>query len=316
VICHRNQESIFAVAEIPTTAGEVFAFPQGQLLGSRIALMPAPISKGGIMRKVKVGLLCLLGAISLAWPFAAVQKKTSRSVPNAYRENNCVVCHANLMEPVGVSAHFYEWRNSMHEKKGVGCEKCHGGDPTSKSLSLAHKGVLRPAFPSSKLHPQTLPQTCSSCHQEVVNAFVRSKHFQQLQESTAAPSCTTCHRHMATAVITWPPDTAALCAKCHNAVDGSAAQYPKVSAQAGDTIAAFSRADGIVEWARSLIQEGKRKRLSFKTEEVQLRQFEQSLKEAKMKWHAFNLTDSRRAADEVFRQATIVKDGIWKKLPE
>lgn len=268
------------------------------------------------MQIIKVGLLCLIGVISLTWSFVAAQKKSSRTVPVAQRENNCVVCHASLLEPVGVSAHFFEWRNSAHEKKGIGCEKCHGGDPTAKTATIAHNGVLRSGFPQSKLHPRNLAQTCNACHQEIVTAFVKSNHFRQLQQSDDAPNCTTCHRHMASSVITWPPDTAALCAKCHNAANGMAARYPNVSKQAGDTIAAFSRADGVVEWAYELIKEGKQKKLSFKAEEVKLKEFEKSLKEAKTKWHAFDLTDSRRTVDEVFRQATEVKDGIWKKLPE
>lgn len=270
------------------------------------------------MRILKIGLIGLFGVLSLSLILAAAQKSSTRkkgSVPVVYRENNCVTCHAGLTEPVGVSAHFYEWRNSKHEKQGVGCEKCHGGDPTSKSMTTAHTGVLAPTFAQSKLHPKNLPTTCSACHQGVTDAFTKSAHYQKLQESSVAPSCTNCHHHMATSVITWPPDTAALCAKCHSS-NGVASQYTKIPTQAGETIAAFSRADGIVEWAHELIREGKQKKLSFRGEENQLRKFEKSLKEAKTQWHAFNLTDSRRTIDEVFRQATEVKDGVWKKLPE
>lgn len=270
------------------------------------------------MRRIKYGCVLLFGLMSLLFIVAAAQKSATpkqRGVPLAYRNNNCVNCHAGLMEPVGVSAHFYEWRNSKHQQTGVGCEKCHGGDPTAKGKTAAHEGVFAPTFTQSKLHPQNLPATCSACHQGVVNAFVKSKHFQKLQTSNDAPSCTNCHHHMATSVITWPPDTAVLCAKCHNA-NGVAASYAQVPAQAGQTIAAFSRADGIVEWARELMREGKQKNLSFRAEEKQMQQFEQAMKAAKTQWHAFNLTDSRRTADEVFRQATTVKDGVWKKLPE
>ncbi|MBL8202818.1 MAG: cytochrome c3 family protein [Blastocatellia bacterium] len=270
------------------------------------------------MRRIKLGLVIAFSTVSLLLVVAVAQKSSrqpSRTVSAVYRENNCVICHASLVEPVGVSAHFYEWRNSKHEKRGVSCEKCHGGDPTSKSLTTAHEGVLAPTFAQSKLHPKNLATTCSACHQDVVNAFVKSTHYQKLQESNAAPSCTNCHHHMATSVITWPPDTAALCAKCHQA-GGVASQSAKVPTRAGETIAAFSRADGIVEWARELIREGKQKKLSFKAEEIQLQKFEKSLKDAKTQWHAFNLTDSRQTVDEVFRQATVVKDGVWKKLPE
>ncbi|MFN7930948.1 MAG: cytochrome c3 family protein [Blastocatellia bacterium] len=240
------------------------------------------------MRNVKVGLFCLVSALSVMLVLAGVQKKQPRTTQHAYRENTCVTCHANLQEPVGISAHFYEWRNSAHERKGVSCEKCHGGDPTAKTSTAAHQGVLRPSFPASTLHPQNLAQTCRSCHQEIVNAFIKSRHFEKLQTSADAPNCTTCHRHMASSVITWPPDTAALCAKCHNASSGAAAQYPDVARQAGETIAAISRADGVVEWAQSLMQEGKQKKLSFTTEEARFKQFAAAMKQAKIDGTPFN----------------------------
>src|SRR5262245_34585817 len=150
------------------------------------------------MQRTKICLLILFGIACLAFPVVAVQKKANKSRLTAYRDNNCVICHSSLLEPVRVSAHFYEWLNSTHEKKGVGCEKCHGGNPSAKDLKTAHTGVLRAAFPQSGLNPKNLPATCGSCHQEVVNAFIGSKHYQKLQESGTGPSCTTCHHHMAT----------------------------------------------------------------------------------------------------------------------
>src|SRR5215468_6999375 len=99
------------------------------------------------MRRTKICLLILFGIACIAFPVVAAQKKANKSRLTAYRDNNCVVCHSGLLEPVRVSAHFYEWLNSMHEKKGVGCEKCHGGNPSAKDLKTAHTGVLRAAFP-------------------------------------------------------------------------------------------------------------------------------------------------------------------------
>src|SRR5262249_49501529 len=66
--------------------------------------------------------------------------------------------------------------------------------------------------------------------------------------------------HMATSVITWPPEASALCANCHNQSGGPAAQYLDAPERAGDVIAAFSRADEVIDWTHSLIAE-ERKRL-------------------------------------------------------
>ena len=118
------------------------------------------------MRRTKICLLILFGLACLALPVIAVQKKANKSRLTAYRDKNCVICHSSLLEPVRVSAHFYEWLDSTHEKKGVVCEKCHGGNPSAKDLKTAHTGVLRAAFPQSSLNPKNLPATCGSCHQE------------------------------------------------------------------------------------------------------------------------------------------------------
>lgn len=267
------------------------------------------------MRRTKICLLILFGLACLALPVIAVQKKANKSRLTAFRDNNCVICHSSLIEPVRVSAHFYEWLNSTHEKKGVGCEKCHGGDPSAKVSKTAHTGVLRAAFPQSSLNPKNLPATCGSCHQEVVSAFIGSRHYQKLQESGTGPSCSTCHHHMATSVITWPPETSALCANCHNESGGPAAQYLDAPEKAGDVIAAFSRADEVIDWTYFLISEERKRLKEFRAEEAKLKSLEAVLKGAKLNWHEFDLSKSRQQSDEVFTEATKIKNGLWKGAP-
>ncbi len=267
------------------------------------------------MRNVKVLALIIFGILGLSLFVAAVQKKTPSGVPKVFRNNNCVTCHANLKEPVQTSAHFYEWRNSPHAEKEVGCEKCHGGNPNTNSYKLAHEGVLSQSFSQSTLHPKNLTQTCSACHQEIVNAFVKSKHYQALQESGTGPSCTNCHRHMASSVTNWPPDTTVLCAQCHKTT-GIAAKHLQVPKQAGETIAAFTRSDGVLDWAQELLIECSRQQVFLPQASEKILHLEFVNKQAKVQWHEFNLAASRRTADDVFMQATVIKDGIWSKLPK
>lgn len=268
---------------------------------------------------MKIGKLVLLAVFTLlfaSFPSASAQRKSSQPrSPRfaAYRGNNCVLCHQNLHEPLRVSAHFYEWLNSPHEKHGVSCDKCHGGDPGAPEMAMAHKGVLKEDFPLSTLHAKNLPTTCGACHLEVVKAFTQSSHFMKLQESNAGPTCTTCHQHMATAVITWPPETSALCSNCHNQSGGPAAKYLDVPAQAGDTIAAFSRADEVVDWAYFLISEREKRPRRFKPEVERLKVLEGMMRSAKLNWHAFDLKQSRAQADQVFLEGTKIKDSLWKK---
>jgi hypothetical protein len=265
------------------------------------------------MRSVKIGVLILFGIACISFPVVAIQKKAGKSRLLVYRDNNCVNCHSSLFDPIQVSAHFYEWLNSTHQKKGVGCEKCHGGDLSAKDMKPAHNGVIRAVFPQSSLNPKNLPATCGSCHQEVVAAFIGSKHYQRLQESGTGPSCTTCHNHMATSVITWPPETSALCANCHNKSGGPAAQHTEVPEKAGDVIAAFSRADEVIEWTHFLISEERTRAGRFRAEEAQLKRLEADIKSAKLRWHEFDLGKSREKADQVFSNATKIKNSLWRK---
>ena len=267
------------------------------------------------MRIVKILTVTVFGILSLTLLIAAVQKKAPHGVPNVFRNNNCVTCHAGLKEPVGTSAHFFEWRSSQHANQAVSCDKCHGGNPNTGGYKLAHEGVLSPTFTQSTLHPKNLAQTCGTCHQEIANAFAKSRHSQVLQESGNGPSCTNCHRHMASSVINWPPDTTALCAQCHK-TNGAAAQHLQVPKQAGETIAAFTRSDGVLDWAKYLLIECKRQQVFLPQASEKIRHLEFVNKQAKVQWHEFNLSASRRTADEVFLRATEIKDGIWSKLPK
>ncbi|HEY7544049.1 MAG TPA: multiheme c-type cytochrome, partial [Blastocatellia bacterium] len=60
---------------------------------------------------------------------------------SVYTKNNCVSCHSGL-EPLAMSNRYMDWRASVHRKGGVGCEKCHGGDPAARGKEKAHIGVL------------------------------------------------------------------------------------------------------------------------------------------------------------------------------
>jgi hypothetical protein len=265
------------------------------------------------MPRRKLFLLGFLAVTLFAVSLNATQHKTPPGRLAAFRDNQCVICHARLTEPLRVSAHFFEWLNSPHERKNVGCEKCHGGDSSISTFRTAHQGVARASFPTSRLAPKNAPETCRNCHLEAVQVFTQSRHFQQLLTTGDGPSCTTCHHHMATSVIYRPPDTAALCANCHGA-RGPAAAYSKVPEQAGDTIAALTRADEVLDWSRFLITQGKKRRLNFAKEEAEIIRFEQTLKAAKLDWHSFDLSVARAKADQVFLQATALKDQLTDRL--
>jgi hypothetical protein len=132
-----------------------------------------------------------------------------------WEQNQCVKCHEAEVLPVTLGHSFADWSASVHAKGGVGCEKCHGGDPGATTFAAAHKDVLPAADPSSRVYPTHLPETCGACHPKELAAFDGTVHAKQLKkESGEGATCFTCHEAMATSLPT-PRELSARCAVCH-----------------------------------------------------------------------------------------------------
>jgi hypothetical protein len=261
----------------------------------------------------RLSLLILLIAAGIFLPASAERNGAPQQSKPSYKDNNCVGCHSQLLEPLGVSSRFLEWRLSRHEEKGVSCEKCHGGDPSAKDKEGAHRGVLQSSNQQSRLHRKNQPETCNACHQAVVGAFVQSTHYQRLKGIGLGPSCNTCHAHMATEVVYSPTETANLCAQCHDAIN-FIRPSPEIPARAKETMMALQRADAVINWAQLLLAGGQRQNQTLNSEENELRLVEEALGKAKVNWHAFDLETARRRADDVYFKGAKVKDALRKKL--
>jgi nitrate/TMAO reductase-like tetraheme cytochrome c subunit len=237
---------------------------------------------------------------------------SAQQAQDKYKNNNCVACHSQLFDPLEVSNRYLEWQLSRHEETGVSCDKCHGGDPAAKDKEKAHAGVLPPADRRSRLHWKNQPETCKSCHQNVVSSFVDSVHYQRLQGIGLGPSCNTCHAHMATKVIYSPAETATLCGQCHDSINFIKPR-PEIPVRAKETMTALQRADAVINWSQLLIAESRRRNLQLGSEERDLKLAEDTLSNARIVWHAFDLDVVRNRADDAFHRGTKVKDELRKK---
>jgi hypothetical protein len=143
--------------------------------------------------------------------------------------NRCADCHlANGGEPW--PDHQTDWDLSAHGRKGVGCEKCHGGDATSFESFLAHQSVLNSANPASPTHRQNIPKTCGRCHPGPDVAFQQSKHHELLRSGDPkVPTCLTCHGAVSARLLS-PKALAGTCNGCHG--EGKAAPRPERAARA------------------------------------------------------------------------------------
>lgn len=253
-----------------------------------------------------------LALVSVVW---AQSKQSTVPPPEAdYRTNNCVTCHAQITQPVALSNRYFEWHSSAHKEYGVSCEKCHGGDPSTSDKVKAHVGIYPYANQRSQIHFRNLPTTCKSCHQGVVQAFVESKHYQNLKTTGLGPSCSTCHAHMASEVVLSPQQISHLCAYCHDTINGVLPPRPAIREKAEAVMQSLNRAAVAVAWATSLLREAEMKRLFVSTERVQVIAAQGMLKDAKFSWHAFDLETMQKKADEAFSAALKAKDELSKKV--
>lgn len=238
----------------------------------------------------------------------------SQDAQAEFKDNNCVGCHAKLTGPYRLTSRYGEWHISIHKDKLVGCEKCHGGDPSIKDGKLAHTGVLAPKDAASRLHQKNLPETCGACHQGVVSAFVESKHFQNLQSAGLGPSCSTCHVHMGSQVLYTPEETAAMCSTCHNSPNKLMPHRPEIPQKANEVMQAIRRANTTVMWADRLIEQAEAKKFDVTEEKKEQKIARAVMAEAKIGWHAFNLDIVHKKADEAFEMSNKVKDSLRAKL--
>jgi hypothetical protein len=118
---------------------------------------------------------------------------------------------------------------------------------------------------------------------------------------------------MATQVIYAPVETGELCARCHDSINFIQPR-PDIPVRARDTMTALQRADLVFRWAQLLIAEGQKKGLSLNAEQNELKLSEQTLGDAKVKWHTFNLDDARKQADNAYLKSNKVKEELRKKL--
>lgn len=142
--------------------------------------------------------------------------------------SRCADCHfANPDAPN--AQHLLEWDYSAHERNGVGCDACHGGDPSTFEPFLAHQGILNSGNPASPVHRRRLPRTCGGCHIGPFVAFQKSKHFEMLEGGNdEAPTCSTCHGDVAAHLLS-PKGLEARCASCHG--EGKVDPQPEFAPQ-------------------------------------------------------------------------------------
>ena len=131
------------------------------------------------------------------------------------RVNSCVDCHSGLPSSSFPGVKSHSWAGSVHQKHGVTCDKCHGGDPEVVEKKEAHAGVFNSRDPQSSVYFKNIPSTCGACHGVEYYKFKQSQHYRMLETSGRGPECVTCHGSMVTRILS-PDNLASVCEQCHN----------------------------------------------------------------------------------------------------
>src|SRR5512141_962956 len=126
-----------------------------------------------MLHKFLFVLACLLSALS-ALLFSGISDAADPI------GNSCVHCHSGLPGSSFVGAKSHSWTGSAHQKRGVTCDKCHGGNPAAPGEKEAHQGVLGSKNPQSSIYYKNIPSTCGKCHGAEYFKFKRSLHYRLL----------------------------------------------------------------------------------------------------------------------------------------
>jgi len=194
--------------------------------------------------------------------------------------NSCVHCHSPLSGSSIVGAKSHSWTGSVHEKHGVTCDKCHGGNPLAAEQKDAHAGVLGSANPQSMVYYKNIPSTCGKCHGAEFYKFTQSHHYKILESRGKGPECVTCHGSMVTSVLT-PGTIAAVCQQCHNERMGI---FPYVPQKAKAVLLLLTESSALLDAETKLYHpaEGTEKART-------LSDARSSLHSARLDWHRFDL---------------------------
>ena len=193
------------------------------------------------------------GVFALTLLVSALLAGTSQAQTTPSR---CADCH--FANPRSVSRwHLSEWDHSAHGRASVGCEKCHGGDPSTFESFLAHQGLLSAQNPASPVNRINLPKTCGACHPGPFAAFQKSRHYEMLREGNPdAPSCVTCHGNVGAFLLS-PKSLYAECANCHAA--GKVAPRADFPAEGKIVLISVQEVRAALDEAKTLIKRVKDK---------------------------------------------------------
>ena len=150
----------------------------------------------------------------------------------AEAKDSCVECHSDpslLVTNKKLYDYFQRWTSSLHAQEEVTCADCHGGNPEIGDKNGAHGGNLAGSKKESAVNFRNIPGTCGDCHEDILEGFRGSTHFERLLEEKKeqqGPSCVTCHGSINVAVLD-VNTVEEVCRQCHNEASENHPENPR-----------------------------------------------------------------------------------------
>lgn len=219
--------------------------------------------------------LVVLGGAGFALVLASAVP--ARAEPAGSTENRCVTCHEVERLPFSLGHSMDDWRGSAHGRGGIGCEKCHGGDPSQADPDKAHQGVLPATNGASTVSTRNIAKTCGKCHEEQYKAYESTDHAKAISEQGDAATCVTCHGSMATTLPT-RAELKRRCRDCHDkTVKAAVALSWLVTARRQ-----LQRTDLVLEQAKTKVPDW------YKGAQKRFHEMEKSYSSIALEWHRFD----------------------------
>ena len=238
-------------------------------------------------------------------------------------DNACINCHSGLSKVYPAGKAFLEWEKSVHDKSGVSCDRCHGGNPAAQTQPRAHQGISGPHQSGALLHENRILKVCGACHEPQLKEFTQSRHYKVLlaeKGNVQGPTCMTCHGSMHTAILA-PDNVAEACARCHNTESRLA---PNVPEEAHATLDLIFYAKNTIKWSREFVALAKKQGYSVVEAEEALKEAEEKFRRSEIKWHSFDFHEILKLVDQTYELAKKAKQladeevtrGTLKKITE
>lgn len=179
-----------------------------------------------------IGRAVLLAAAVASSPISAEAR--AGAAGEAAAASSCVSCHGGLEAEAAEPVHL--WEKDVHRLAGLGCEACHGGDP---SPALAENGEAA-MDPAKGFRPAPgrleIADSCARCHSDAayMKQFNPQLRVDQLAEYRTSvhgkknaagdpvpATCTDCHHAHGIRPVTspdapvYPQNVPKTCARCH-----------------------------------------------------------------------------------------------------